>query len=376
MLKVLVTGATRNTGMAALYALRKKGYTVIGTDERALPFNIHSRHTKQHYLHLPFSNDLFFNDVLSIIKKEKPDVLLPVGGSKNISMHKKEIKKFTNLLIPEYENFISAYDKKIMHRKCIEAGISVPQRYTDEEAISILNSEKKLKLVIKPDYDAGGAYGLEYVTTNDELETARINIQKRFGGYIIEEFIPGASRMRAVQLLFNKENEIVAHFILKKIYQWPITGGVTAYAESTKEQELIEFVLPFFEKCPWEGPVEIEIIIDERDGKPKIIEINPRFPGSISFPIQCGVNFPYILCMEAINRSPESPPYYNSGMFYINYSYYLKAISKEFRIAENKISFLYKTLKELKKKKVSNYPDKKDFIFYLVKAFVQILKKI
>jgi carbamoylphosphate synthase large subunit len=149
---------------------------------------------------------------------------------------------------------------------------------------------------------------------------------------------------------------------------------MTAFAENTHEYELVEFILPFFKKYPWEGPVEVEIIIDERVGKPKIIEINPRFAGSISFPIQCGVNFPYIACMAALNRKPESPPCYNKGMFYINYSFYLKAVSKEYHIAENKSEFFYKVFKELKKKKVSNYPDKKDLFFYFVKAGVQILK--
>jgi predicted ATP-grasp superfamily ATP-dependent carboligase len=205
------------------------------------------------------------------------------------------------------------------------------------------------------------------------LNAARENILKKFGDFIIQEFIPGASTMRSVQLLFNKENKVIGNFILKKIHQWPVSGGITAYAVSTHEWELISFVLPFLRKCHWEGPVEIELIIDERDRKPKLIEINPRFPGTISFPVQCGVNFPYLTCMAAINKDYSiDPPCYNAGSIYINFSYYLKSIIKEFYLSNNKAAFLYNTFKELRSKKVSTIPDKKDIIMFIAKSWAEI----
>lgn len=372
-MKILVIGAARYTGMAVMYALTKEGHTFIGTDERQLPFNMHSRYTKPYYKHFPFSDERFYEDILSIIKKEKPDIILPVVGTRNISMHKERIKKYTNLLVPDYENFIAAYDKRKMHEICSEVGIAVPKRFTNSEAESFLSSGKNSYLVIKPDYDVGGALGLRYVHTINELEAAKLNIQNNFRNYIIEEFIPGASKMRSVQLVFDKVNKMIAYFILKKIHQWPITGGVTAYAESTHECELLEFVLPFFNKCPWEGPVEVELIIDERDGKPKLIEINPRFAGSISFAIQCGVNFPHIICMSAMNKNYfVNASKYDAGIFYINFSYYLKAVFKEFSFAKNKINFLYQVFKELIQRKVGVLPDKRDFPVYLAKAWMEL----
>ena len=215
-MKILVIGTARNSGMIAIHALNNEGHTVIGTDERRLIFNMHSRYTKPYYLHLPFSDDNFHKDILSITEKEKPDVILPVSGTKNISMYKEQIKKHTNLLVPDYESYISAYDKNRMHKICIDAGISVPERFSDIDAYHFLSSGKNSILVVKPDYDAGCAQGLKYVHTADELEAAKQNIKKNFGNYIIEEFIPGAARMRSVQLIFDKENKIISYFILKR----------------------------------------------------------------------------------------------------------------------------------------------------------------
>jgi predicted ATP-grasp superfamily ATP-dependent carboligase len=375
-LKVLLIGATRRVGIATINALSKEGFTVIGTDDRKLPFNIHSRHTKPYYINQSFTENQFYPDILGLIKKEKPDVVLPLLGSNHISLHKEEIKYYTNVLIPDYKSFTSAFNKNKMNAICKETGISVPQRFTNSEANSLL-LKNNLMLVIKPDYDVGGARGLRYIKTMDELESAKKYIQDRFGSYIIEEFIPGAYSMRALQLLFDKGNKIAAYFILKKIHQWPITGGITVCAESTNETELIEFVLPFFKKCPWEGLVEVELIIDERDGKPKLIEINPRFAGSLLFPIKCGVNFPYITCMLAVNKKYSGPPpHFESGVFYINRTYYFRAILKEFYLTKNKLIFLNKVFKEVTRKKITTFPKKKDLLVYLAGTYLILKSKM
>jgi predicted ATP-grasp superfamily ATP-dependent carboligase len=376
-LKVLLIGATRRSGTAAANALIKEGFTIIGSDDRKFPFNIHLKHTKPYYKNAPFTEDQFYRDILILIKKEKPDVILPVLGSNQISLHKEEIRKYTNVLIPDYESFSSAFSKKKMHAVCRETGISVPQQFTDCEANSLLNSGKISMLVIKPDYDEGAARGLRYIDTADALETVKKYVQNRFGSFVIEEFIPGASSMRSVHLLFDKENKIAAYFILKKIHQWPVTGGLTVSAESTNETELIEFVLPFFKKCPWEGPVEAEIIIDERDGKPKLIEINPRFPGSLLFPIKCGVNFPYIACVLAVNKKYSGPiPRYEEGIFYINRTYYFRAILKEFYLTKKKTAFFNKVFKEIRRKKITTFPGRKGLIVYLAGTYLIFKSKL
>jgi predicted ATP-grasp superfamily ATP-dependent carboligase len=43
------------------------------------------------------------------------------------------------------------------------------------------------------------------------------------------------------------------------------------------------------------GVAEIEFVIDQRDSTPKLMEINPRFWGSIQGAINAGVDFPHAL---------------------------------------------------------------------------------
>ena len=54
----------------------------------------------------------------------------------------------------------------------------------------------------------------------------------------------------------------------------------------------------------------VEFKLDERDGLPKLMEINGRFWGSLQLAIDAGVNFPEIL-LRAVSGQPNAlqPPY-------------------------------------------------------------------
>ena len=45
----------------------------------------------------------------------------------------------------------------------------------------------------------------------------------------------------------------------------------------------------------WFGVAMVEFKLDPRDGIPKLMEVNPRFWGSLALSIEAGVNFPYLL---------------------------------------------------------------------------------
>lgn len=137
-MKILVTGSTWKIGMAAVYALVKEGHIVVGTDECILPWNKYSRHLHSHYVHSPFCEDKFYDDLLLIIKKEKPDVLIPIGSTRQMSLHKQEIKEYVNVVVPDYESYSPAYNKITTYDMCQKTGVAMPKRYTYMEGSSIL----------------------------------------------------------------------------------------------------------------------------------------------------------------------------------------------------------------------------------------------
>jgi predicted ATP-grasp superfamily ATP-dependent carboligase len=54
--------------------------------------------------------------------------------------------------------------------------------------------------------------------------------------------------------------------------------------------------------------------MDPRDNTPKLMEINPRFWGSLALAIESGVNFPYLLYKMALGESFKPVETYQLGV--------------------------------------------------------------
>jgi len=58
----------------------------------------------------------------------------------------------------------------------------------------------------------------------------------------------------------------------------------------------------------------VEFKVDPRDGLPKLMEINPRFWGSLSLAIHAGVNFPLLLHKMARGKRFDPVEQYRTGI--------------------------------------------------------------
>jgi len=380
-MKILVTNATRNAGFAVVQVLTKSNCEVIGADDRKLPFGIHSRHTKPNYLYADIESDSFVESLIRIIRKEKPDVLLPVSGTSQISYHKSELEKHTNLLVPDYISFMAADDNQITLEECRKLNIDCPEILSRKKAIDILQSNKNrtntTRVVLKARKNIGRSEGLFYVDTPSEMERTIAENEKKYGDYIIEEFIPGTQRMKTLNLLFDKSSRLAAYFTTHKLKEWPNTGGLAALSISTNDWHLVQWVLPFFKKWRYQGVAEVELKMDPRDGKPKLIEINPRFWDYIGFPVRCGVNFPFLASKLALDnsRNVKTYPSYPVNTKYINPYLYIKATLSEIMSSKQKIKMLGKALIQLKGKKVGNFFELLYIKVNIAKMLLQLLGK-
>jgi predicted ATP-grasp superfamily ATP-dependent carboligase len=63
----------------------------------------------------------------------------------------------------------------------------------------------------------------------------------------------------------------------------------------------------------WFGVAMVEFKMDPRDGIPKLMEINPRFWGSLSLAVAAGVNFPYLLYRMSRGENFKPVEHYQTG---------------------------------------------------------------
>ena len=124
--------------------------------------------------------------------------------------------------------------------------------------------------------------------------------------YIIQRYIDGYDIDCSV---LCSEGEILAYTIQKGL---AVESG--DYKSPTKieflhDQAVYDLVCRMLRKLGWSGIAHIDLRYDAVSGKVNIIEINPRYWGSLPGSLVAGVNFPHLACLAARDISFSVPEY-------------------------------------------------------------------
>jgi len=94
---------------------------------------------------------------------------------------------------------------------------------------------------------------------------------------------------------------------------YPIEGGPSTLGEGVEHPLIMELGLSLLRSLNWVGVGMVEFKIDPRDGIPKLMEVNPRFWGSLQLAIASGVDFPCLLLRMARRENFEPVLRYKVG---------------------------------------------------------------
>ena len=84
--------------------------------------------------------------------------------------------------------------------------------------------------------------------------------------------------------------------------------------ESIKNPELASLGVKLLKALNWYGVAMVEFKIDPRTNEPKLMEVNPRFWGSVALSIYAGIDLPYLLYKLAVEGDVESTKDYKVGL--------------------------------------------------------------
>jgi hypothetical protein len=359
---VAVSGAATTHGLAAIRDLGRGGYEVVGATFRPIAFNARSRWSRRH-LELPAPRDI--GALLDALARSGAEALLPMESSLvgALSRHDGEVQGRLSVAIPPLEGFLDAYDNRRTLEKCQRLGIPAPRLVSPEDARDVV--------VVKPREDVGAARGVAFCQDAGELRHA-LAACRALGEPVVQEYVPGdTDAMRTVVLLFDRGTRLVAHFTTQKIEQHPATGGVTAVSVSTDDRELVELVLPFFESLRWRGPAEVELKVDARDGRAKVIEVNPRLPGYVGFAVACGLHLPRLAVQVALGEAPTASGY-AVGRRYVHPGLHAKALVHAWRTGALTAARLRRDLPTLLTAPWLRWEDVVDPLPRLAKAFDEV----
>lgn len=105
-----------------------------------------------------------------------------------------------------------------------------------------------------------------------------------------------------------------ASFVHRRIREYPREGGPGSLCESVHDDALAASAWRLLEGLEWEGPAMVEFRRDRATGKAWLLEVNPRFWGSLPLAVACGVDFPLLCYRLATGEEARAPDGYPAGV--------------------------------------------------------------
>jgi len=225
-----------------------------------------------------------------------------------------EISKYTYLLIPDLEKIEFVRDKGNLIQFAEAHGIPTPKTI-DWPPTAILPaslSSIPIPAVIKPRISSG-SFGIAYVKKREDLVPSYQKVHSRYPFPLIQEWIPDGGGTFGLSALFDEASNIQAAFVHKKLRMYPVQGGPSTLREGVEHPQVMELGLSLLKSLNWTGIGMVEFKVDPRDGIPKLMEINPRFWGSLNLAIVSEVDFPYLILKMARRERFEPILRYPTG---------------------------------------------------------------
>lgn len=232
-----------------------------------------------------------------------------------ISKYHSEFSRRTYIPIPSFEKLQFAHRKDKILKLAEEKGIPIPKTWYIDHITQLNDLKDSLPypVVIKP-RKSSGAVGVSYPKNSDELIKQYLTIHQRFPYPLIQELIPSRGNGYGASFLMGENGEVKASFVHKRLREYPVTGGASTLRESVRHDDVRDMAHTLLKSLDWFGVAMVEFKMDLRDGIPKLMEINPRFWGSLSLAVAAGVNFPYLLHKMSRGENFKPVEHYQIGI--------------------------------------------------------------
>jgi predicted ATP-grasp superfamily ATP-dependent carboligase len=354
-LSVLLTDADEICALTIIRSLGKRNIKLTVGAENFFAVGLYSKYSNHRFFHpSPLrSPNSYLRLIFEMVRKKKFDAFFPVSffSMLLIAQYKDLLSRYVAIPIADYEKLVTANDKGRIMQRVIHLNIPCPKTFFisrieqfSEIREQLKMHEVKLPIVIKPRFGAGG-FGVSYVRRSESLYSCIKTTLHKFGPSLVQEYIPGSKNTYGLEVLFNQQSNVRAFFVHRRLREYPITGGPSSLRESVCFPEILELGTKLLKALNWYGVAMVEFKVDPRDNKPKLIEVNPRFWGSLALPVAAGVDFPYLLYKMALEGDIKPIFNYELGFKCRRLMRDIVVLAEELRTTHNKAEVMKEFLK-------------------------------
>jgi carbamoyl-phosphate synthase large subunit len=231
-----------------------------------------------------FTDTAFSGWLFELIEQEHLDIVIPNmdAATVSLSLLKDKLKsKGVWPIVSSHELCLNMEDKIMADNWFKVHHIPVPG----------LSSWPR---ILKPRRGFGGK---SQFIVNNQLERSELLKNIEITDFIEQEFVTGPEY--SVDAYITRKGKFFAAMPRLRL---KVLDGEVDESLSIHKPEIENLTKQIIQNTiEWEGPITLQFI--EKNGRPLLIEINPRFGGGVTHSIHCGLNMPQWILREWLGRN-------------------------------------------------------------------------
>jgi len=242
-----------------------------------------------------FISDYTGSDFLMLC--EKCRTVFPVSTNTILECCKSAVLKYPEkFLLPDLKLLKRVNDKKNLAKIAKNAGVPYPDTLliSNENNLSSNAGKIGFPLVLKLSNDEGLFLppNKRYAIVENEtaLFEAYASLQKYNKAILMQEYINGIGV--GFSTVYDISHNSIIEIQHQRLREYPATGGPSTFCKSVNFQKVKNHARKLLDSLQWVGPAMVEFKYEPTTGKTVLMEVNPRYWGSLPLARKAGINIP------------------------------------------------------------------------------------
>jgi len=211
--------------------------------------------------------------------------------------------------VPSWETLRWACDKRLLHELAEKLGIDQPWTACPLNREHLAAIDCPFPVILKPAVrlqPSNLAIPKAWLAEDRDCLLARYDEASALfpaEDLLVQEIVPGGGEAQFSYAALCDNGRSLASLVARRTRQFPKDfGQLSTYVETVDLPELMEPAERLLAEVRFHGLAEVEFKRDPRNGRYKVLDINPRVWGWHTLSKRAGVDFPYLLWLLATGQ--------------------------------------------------------------------------
>jgi len=294
--RILITGTGGPSGISILKDLEGENYELFSGDIDPYATGLYLV-DEEHRMLLPRGDDPAFSDrILAICSELDIDLLIPTVDTELLPIARRldEFRRAgTDAVVASVETLETCLDKWELDRRCRDQ-VRVPATVLVDESFD--PGAIDLPVIVKP-RSGSGSRGIRLLESIEDLKGL-----ERDATLLVQELLPGPEY--SLDVFATREGEVLAVVPRERL---KVDSGIAITGRTSHDEELQQFGADVARLIGLNTVANVQAK-GAVEGVPALLEVNPRFPGTMPLTIAAGVDMPRLAVEEALGQGVPAGP--------------------------------------------------------------------